>query len=135
MIEQGIVKLVQSDLTVNALVPVGGFFAELPKDQALPNWSYRSISLVANTGLQFSTGLRMMRLQIDVYGDINGRGADSIALAKAIDHVLNGFAGTLSDPDSTFVSSCFLSDEIDFFDDAGRTYRRMLEYEILFAQN
>jgi hypothetical protein len=49
--------------------------------------------------------------------------------------VLNGFSGVLPDPDSTFVSSCFTSDEMDFFDEASRTYRRMIEYEIFFSQN
>lgn len=113
---------------------VGGFFAELPKDYPLtvPVWSYRSISNVSNTTLTTSRGLNMRRLQIDCYA---AKPADVITLAKDIDDVLNGFQGTLPDPDSTYVSSCFSSDVIDFFDDAPRSYRRMLEYEIFYAQN
>src|SRR5579862_967177 len=108
----------------------GGYFAELPEDYSLaaPAWTYRSVSQASNTTLTTSRGLAMRRLQIDCYA---AAAADVIALADDIDKVLNGFQGTLPDPDATVVSSCFSSDVIDFFDDAPRSFRRMLEYEIL----
>ena len=37
------------------------------------------------------------------------------------------------DPDSTVIQGCFRSNLIDFFDEASRTYRRMLEYELWFS--
>lgn len=112
---------------------IGGFFVQLPKDQPLPSWTFRGISMVSNTTLQCPTGLATKRIQIDVYGNADSGGADAILLSSQIDKVLNGFQGHLPDPDSTFVSSCFSSDQMDFFDDAARTYRRMQEYEVLFS--
>jgi hypothetical protein len=73
--------------------------------------------------------LAMRRLQIDSFGTV---AADAIRLAAAIDGVLSGYAGALSDPDHMVVQGCFRSNLIDFFDDASRTYRRMLEYELWF---
>jgi hypothetical protein len=73
-----------------------------------------------------------MRLQIDCYGDT---AANAMALARAISQVLDGYQGTLADPDSTFVSAVVPDGGMDFFDDARRSYRRMLEYEILYAQD
>ena len=137
MIEQGIVMLVQANAAVlSALAQpdrVGGFFAELPKDQALPSWSYRIVSNVSGYTLAGGKpGFSMNRLQIDCYG---ATAPDVIGLAKAIDHVLSGYGGTLSDPDVTKVNGIFQSDVMDFFDDARRSFRRMLEYEVYFFQN
>ena len=74
-------------------------------------------------------------MQIDVYGYESGQGADVLTIAQQIDAILNGFRGTLSDPNSTYVDSCFTSDKKDFpFDPDARTYRRMLEYEIWYAR-
>jgi len=129
VIEEGIVQLVQSDAGVKAIAPLGGFLVQLPKDQTLPSWAYSVVSKVPNTSLQSARGLAMLRLQIDC----DGSAPDVIQLAAAIDNVLHGYQGTLPDPDHTYVSCCFQSDTKDFFDDAGRTLRRMLEYEILFS--
>ena len=133
MIENGIVKLVQGNASVSAIATSGGgLFAEVPKDDLLPIWTYRVVSLSPDITLLSFKGLKKMRLEIDCYGSA---AVDCVNLARAIDVVLNGFSGVLSDPDSTFVSSCFTSDEMDFFDEASRTYRRMIEYEIFFSQN
>lgn len=76
----------------------------------------------------------MMRLQVDVYGYEVQQGADVLTVGKQIDTILNGFRGTLQDPDHTFVDSCFTADIKDFpLDPEARTYRRMLEYEIWLA--
>lgn len=135
MIEEGIVRLVQADSGVLAIAPVGGFFTELPKDLTLPSWSYRLVGGAVSHTLQGARGPRAVRLQIDCYGANTGNGADAIGLAAAIDAVLDGFTGALSDPDATVVDSCLLEEEpMDFFDDAGRTYRRMLEYHLIYFQ-
>lgn len=135
MIEQGLVGLIQGNAGVRAIAAFGGFVSALPKDYPLPSWTHKTVSQPPSTTLTSFTGLRMRRWQIDCYGTAASQGADTINLAKAIDTVLNGFRGTLGDLDATYVDSCFQSDLIDFFDDAGRTYRRMLEYEIWFVQN
>jgi len=136
MLEQGIVQLVQGTDTVSGIASHGGgFMDELPKGQVLPSWSWQSVSDNPNYGLQKEDqGLTMRRLQIDCFGDPNGRGADAIALARAINCVLSGYTGTLDDPDQTIVDSCFRSDLIDFFDPDSRSFRRMLEYEIWYIE-
>lgn len=134
MIEEGFVKLVQGAPAVAALATVGGFFAELPKDQPLPTWTYTVISNVSNYGLSASpptVGLNMNRMQVDCFA---AEAADAIKLARAIDDVLSGYRGILTDADATRVHGCFQSDVMDFFDDQSRTYRRMLEYELWFSQ-
>jgi hypothetical protein len=138
MIEQGIVQLVQDSDAVRPLCPAGGYLNELPKGTALPSWSYRVISNPANPTLETFTGLQMLRLQVDVYGDVpTGIGVAIspkavLQLAAAIDGALNGFSGTLNDPDATVVNSIIRTDKMDFLDDASRTHRRMLEYEVWF---
>jgi len=132
MIEQGLVLLVQASSEVAGIAPGGGFFAKAPKDQALPLWTFISASDTQPYTLSGATGLVTRRLQINCDG---AAAADCIRLAKAIDDVLSGFSGILADPDSTPVHGCFRSNVIDFFDDPGRTYRRILEYELCFTQN
>lgn len=106
----------------------------LPPNTVLPNWSYVVVTpSVPNVGLLFVKGLNLRRHQIDVYGAAGAQGADCITMASQIDGILNGFAGNLPDPDSTFVSSCIRSDTEYIFDGEFRSYRVKLEYEINFA--
>jgi hypothetical protein len=127
MIEEGLVKLLNGNSAVIALSPVGGFPGILPKDMALPSWAYTIVSDPENYTLKGTSGLGKVTVQIDIFGS---SAADCINLGKAINAVLSGYAGILSDPDSTRIDSAFRSNKIDFFDSASRTYRRMLEYEI-----
>jgi hypothetical protein len=128
MIEQGLALLVQGNAGVAAIATAGGgFFDALPKDFPLPSWSYRIVSDPVSYELTGPVSLGSTRIQIDCYG---ANGADAILLAKAIDAVLNGYRGTMTDPDATFVQGCFRTNKIDFFDDEARNYRRMLEYVI-----
>lgn len=129
MIELGVVLLVQGDAAVKAIAPTGGFFAQLPKDYTLPSWTYQTISDVAGYLLQQPETVGQRRVQIDCYG---ANAADAIRLANAIDALLSGFRGTLTDPDATFVQGCFRDNMMDFFDPDSRTFRRMLDYRIWF---
>ena len=129
MIEQGLVLLLGSDPTVTSIAAVGGFFAQLPKDQALPSWSYLGVSDKAHYTFAGLVLTSSRRLQIDCYGYT---AADVILLAGAIDRILSGFKGTLTDPDETVVQGAFRTQQIDFYDEASRTFRRMLEYEVWF---
>ena len=131
MIEQGIVLLVQASPAVAEIAPNSGFFAEAPKDHPLPLWTYISVSETEPYTLAGEHGCSSRRLQINCDGAIP---ADCIRLARAIDDVLSGYSGVLGDPDETFVQGCFRTNVIDFFDDPGRTSRRILEYEIWFTQ-
>jgi uncharacterized protein DUF3168 len=127
MIEQGFVQLVQSASAVNTIAATGGFLAELPKDQVLPSWSFTTVADSADYVLAGPVDLGSWNVQIDCYANTREQ---AVLLAAAIDAVLNGYAGTLADPDHTVVQGIFQIDKRDFFDDARRTYRRMLEYEV-----
>jgi len=125
--------LVQGTPAVAAIAASGGFLGQLPKDMVLPSWTYLYVGGTPDHTLAGERGPRHRRLQIDCYAYDQ---AGTITLASAIDVVLNNFRGTLSDPDSTFVQSCLMEQEpMDFpYDDASRTFRRMIEYEIWFNQ-
>jgi hypothetical protein len=127
MIEQGFVQHVQGTSAVKAIAAAGGFLAELPKDQALPSWSYTTVADSADYVLAGPVDLGSWNVQIDCYAATREQ---AVLLAAAIDAVLNGYAGTLADPDQTVVQGIFRINKHDFFDDARRTYRRMLEYEV-----
>jgi len=131
MIEQGIVLLVQADTSVAAIAAAGGFFAQLPKDQALPSWTYRLVADKSSYTFVGPVAVGSRRLQIDCYGYA---AADCILLGNAIDAVLSGFKGTLNDPDATIVQGCFRTNGMDFFDEVSRTFRRMLEYDLWFQK-
>ncbi|MCU1326649.1 MAG: hypothetical protein JWN34_2019 [Bryobacterales bacterium] len=132
MIEEGIQKLVQTDSAVAALCTAGGFMATLPKGTALPSWSYTTIHGAATPHLRGIDGLTEWEVQIDVFGSSP---LSTLRLAKAITRVLDGYSGTLTDADATQVQECFWTSQHDFFDDAARTYRRMLEFSIWYASN
>ena len=127
MLEQGLVLLVQSNRTVAAIAAAGGFLGELPKGTDLPSWSYFVVSDGEQYTLRGRAGLSSIFVQIDCYGST---AAQVILLAKAIDDVLSAFHGALSDEDATGVDHIFRTNKEDFFDDASRTYRRMLEYGV-----
>lgn len=128
MIEQGLVLLVNADVTVSAIIAKdGGFFAQLPKDFPLPSWTYDTVSDPAGYLLSQPETVGQRRIQIDCYGNT---AAEAILLAKAIDDLLSGYVGTLPDPDATHVQGCFRTNLLDFFDVDPRTPRRMLEYLI-----
>jgi hypothetical protein len=132
MIEQGFVNLVQHTPAVAAIaVGGGGYLSVVPKGETMPTWTYTSVSMLFDYTLAGEHGLNMWRVQVDCYGE---HAAECIRLAAAIDKVLSGFSGVLTDVDSTLVDSCFTSNQIDFFDDASKTYRRMIDYELWFHQ-
>lgn len=135
MIEAGIVSLVNGDAGVAAILngKQAGFAGSLPKNAALPSWAYRRISLVNHTSLLSADGSAKMMLELNCYGVGAG---DAISLGRAVNAVLNGYRGTLTDPDSTWVDSCFLADVEDYeLDPDARNFRRRLEYKICFALN
>ena len=127
MLEQGLVMQLQGDPAVAAISPVGGFFGVLPKGTALPSWAYSTITDSEEYTLRGKAGLSSCTIQIDCFASTP---EDCIQLARTIDAVLSGYRGKLPDPDATGIDSCFRTNKSDFFDDATRTYRRMLEYQI-----
>ncbi|HTF64547.1 MAG TPA: hypothetical protein VK638_17835 [Edaphobacter sp.] len=130
MIDQGLVLLLQGSPAVAAIAPTGGFNTQLPPDKQLPSWTFQLISSPSDLTLQGPISLTMARYQFDCYGQTK---AQTILLAKAINDVLDGFAGMLTDPDATIVQVAVRSNMLDFFDDDARNYRRMLEYQIQYV--
>ena len=131
MIEQGLMKLVQGDATVAALCPTGGgHFAQLPKDHPLPSWTYLWVSEQSDPTYDNQLGFREARVQIDCYA---ATPAAAIGLATAIAAVMDGYSGTFTDVDSTPVWGSFCNNKQDFFDEAPRAYRRMLEYQLFYT--
>jgi hypothetical protein len=128
MIEQGLVALVQDDTNVQAIATAGGgFCASYPPNFQLPTWTYLIVSDVAEYTLMGQSGTGSRRFQIDCYGNT---AAEAITLATAINAVLGGYRGTLSDSDNTIIQGCFHINTLDFFDTSLRNFRRSLEYEI-----
>ncbi len=128
MIEQGLVMRINGDAGVLAIQKTPGGFSGVPKDDALPTWTYRWVSLKPQLGLQSPTGLTLDLVQIDVYA---AQKADVITLSQAIKHALMGFQGALGDPDATRVDSIFLADQHDPEEDAAsRSWRRVLEFRL-----
>lgn len=140
MIEQGLVKLIQTGLTdaFSQAVP-GGYATELPKDligvqgsQVFKAWLYRSMDRPGNYVLQGIEGLTNWTVQIDCYGY---NPSDAIDLGYAIDAIVNGFSGTLTDSDSTVVEGIFRQGSlIDSFSDVNRAYVRSLEFLVQYYQ-
>lgn len=125
--ESGLVQLVQSTPAVASL-STGGFLRQLPPQQPLPAWTWSVVSRNQESGLQFFSGFCKFIIQIDIYGASPN---DTVPLSSAIDTVLNGYSGAFPDPNSTVVTACFRTDEIDEpFDPDSRIYRRILEYEM-----
>jgi len=102
---------------------------QLPDGHALPSWTYTVVSAPVTYCLDGTKNFINGRIQIDCYANPDAA-ADAIRLGRAIDNVLSGFRGTLGDQDKTIVYGCFRSDIRDYFNEAARNYRRMLEYEI-----
>lgn len=130
MIEQGIAMLVQGNAAVAAIATSGGgFLVQLPKGQLdlAPTWTLAVITDATDYSLGGTVDLGNTTIQIDVFAK---DAASVIGLARAINAVLSGLKGALDDPDAVYVNGCFQTGKTDFFDDAGRTYRRMLEYQI-----
>lgn len=127
MIDLGLVMKIGAALGPS--VP-GGFPGTLPENMRGPAYAYTVISDRANVTLQSVTGLGMRRYQFDCFGPL---AVDAKRLADAIDAVLNGFSGTLPDPDSTVVDSAIRSDRMGPKDsDSARNFWVMLEFEIWY---
>ena len=130
MIQQGLVMMIQAGL--NNSVP-GGYAGQLPKDFGGTAYAYKVVSSNSQATLQGVRGLQMLRLQIDCFGP---KALDAQKLASSIDGIINGFQGTLLDPDLTYVSSCIQDDLMGpDFSETAHNFWVMLQYEIWFNQN
>ena len=128
MIEQGIQILVQANAAVAAISTFGGFSTQLPENAAKPPWTQTLVSDPVDYKMDGVVDLGSRSIQIDCFAATM---SDAMSLAAAIDAILSGYRGQLADDDAVFVQGCFRTDMRDFFDDAPRTFRRMLQYSIM----
>ena len=94
MIEQGFVQLVQGTSAVKAIATAGGFLAELPKDQALPSWSYTTVADSADYVLAGPVDLGSWNVQIDCAGPVNSSYSPSPS-RRARKHAASGASPVL----------------------------------------
>jgi hypothetical protein len=132
VIEEGIALLVQGAPAVSEIaVSGGGFLATIPKDLSLPSWTQQCISEPVDYTLDGTIGINDRHMQIDCYAEDPDQ---CLELAAAIDTVLSGYRGTLADADAITVYGCFRINQIDIFDPSSRSFRRVLEYKILYTK-
>lgn len=128
MIEQGIVILVNSTLGIT-----GGYFLQVPPNTPFPSWAWEIFKEMPLPALQSPDGFRRAMFRVKCYGNPNGDGADAMTLAYQITGVLNGYQGTLADPQSTKVSCCLQKGMLDRFDSTARNKMRQLDFEIEYS--
>jgi hypothetical protein len=144
MIDEGLVALIQSGITLQSNPPLapGGFAVQLPENligaPGQPGtytmaWTFRSIISDPTIVLEGQDPFTSLEIQIDCHGYTM---AYARLLARAIMRALPiGYAGTLTDADSTVVAGIFrLAPFIDGFSDADRSFVRSLEYKINYYE-
>jgi Protein of unknown function (DUF3168) len=131
-IDAGITALLAGDSGVKSKLKTGGaesiFDGVVPEDVAqYPCLAYQFVGGSNDPGLT-AAGPRRSRLQVDCWGTTK---AQSIALANAVAHLLDGFSGALTD--GTNVMSCWIINPpgVDLFSAESRFRRRMLEFYLL----
>ena len=129
MIEEGLVKLMIANAGISALAVTQGMHAPLPENATVPGWSYQFASNSGDYTLDGDRGIDYTRVQINCHGN---NAAEAIRLAAAIDSLLSGYYGVLTDSDHTFLQGCFQTNLVDFFNDASRSYRRVVDYQLCF---
>jgi len=137
MIEQGFCQLILTGITGQFTPEIQMFAVQLPE-----NW----ITSANPKGLTFRTiasdpgpyilegqdPLTTWHVQVDCWGESM---TDAMHLARAVDGVVRGgFAGILTDPDSTVVQMIKrLPGMTDGYNSAARNYCRSLEYEVIYV--
>lgn len=130
MIEQGLVMLIQAGIGSPPMA-VGGFAGQLPTNLlGSPAYVYSVISDRPNTTLRGTRGFGNRIMEFKCYGP---SALLAQQLANAVDNVLDGYQGTLPDPDSTVVNSIIRTDRMGpDFSDSARNFYITLEYSIWF---
>jgi len=142
MIDQGIVDLLANDSGVAAILKTStvaqltGWTAQAsiyqvvaPEDlERLPLIAFSYVGGSSGNTLDGVGGIQKLRLQIDCWGTTP---VDAKNLADAVRKVLDGYQGVLSDG-TWLQSAVMVHPGIDFFSDASRYYRRMLEFYLLY---
>ena len=130
MIEQGIEKRLLADAAVSALIGTRMYPLVLPEQCSYPALTYQLISSPETYTNDGPLGEVRARIQIDAWGK---RYAQVKAVSKAVRASLNGFVGTLTDPDETEVLEIECDDASDGFDAPGSLYRCQSDWIVIYV--
>lgn len=129
MIEAGLFNLVSTTPAVAAICETRIYPLILPTGSKYPAATYQMISANPDPTLDTS-GFQRWRIQYDCFGRTY---ADASGLRRALITALNGYVGVLSD--GTHLQNAEFHNLTDFFNDASRTYRCMVEFHLYFTFN
>lgn len=129
MIEAGISHLLVTTPAVEAICGTRIYPMILPTEPTYPAATYQMISANPDPTLDTS-GFQRWRIQFDCFGRSY---SDAAGLRGALITALNGYLGTLND--GTRLQNAEFHNLTDFFYDASRTYRCMVEFYVYFTFN
>lgn len=129
MIEDGLYSLLSSNADVAALCGTRIYPLILPADPVLPCITYQRISTVPQYTMDGPTGFITARVQIDLWADSY---SSAKALASAVQAVLDGFTGTLSN--GVLVLDIRIDGALDAYEKDARLYREQTDFIVQFAQ-
>jgi hypothetical protein len=132
MIEQGLIALLLSDATVGPMVTGAVRLLRAEQgDETQPHLVvFNTSSDYCNT-FDGPTALRMQRIQVSCYAPT---AAGMVNLARAVHNLLDGYQGTLSDPNSTYVNGINPNQDVDVFDPDSQLFHRSTDYNVWFIQ-
>lgn len=122
----GVAAVLWADAGFHAASPGGISAVLLPEKVTLPATTYQII--VGTSEPTFDTsGLQTTRVQFDCFGSSY---ADAYAAREALIQALNGYRGALVD--GSFLQGALVITSVDFFADAPRQYRCMVEFYLMY---
>lgn len=130
MIEKGLLKLLEQDADVSALVGTGVYWILAPKGKPLPYVVLSRVTTGDTYSMAGATGLRDAVFQVDCFATdyYSARG-----VAFAVRMLLESYKGNLPDAESTSVSSVMTEKDWDMPYEEGAkgfVYRALLEFRV-----
>jgi hypothetical protein len=126
MIEQGLMTLLAGNAPIAALVGTRISWVVLPENSTLPALTFQNVGSISSPTFE-TRGMQRMRVQFDCWGATY---LDAITLRKAVETLLDGFQGTLSD--GTYLQNVVSLQQVDFFDHDVRVFRAMIEFRLYY---
>jgi hypothetical protein len=127
MVEEGITSLLLADATLSGLIGTRIYPVLVPSDPVYPLLTYQVVTSKREYTLSNAV-TKQKCIQFDCWGSTY---SDSKQVQQALENVLSGYNGTLSD--GTKVLGTFLDAEHDDFQSDARDYRAISEYVIKYS--
>lgn len=128
--EVGLVSLFNSNLRTTTLLAERIYPVLLPQDAALPAMSYTVISDLPIYSHHGPVGIRLARVQVDIWSLVSYEEAATIA--EAVDMALSGYRGVAAGV--KFVAILNTGGNQSNFDIATGLWHRMLEYRVNYGE-